>query len=206
MKKESRLIQWTYITGLWSLQHRDRLHHWVTMQSSATSVALCLLAGTVAALQSSQTGESAGHVVWWHYTELCKSERGSRRMNRRSRCQQDLPKKRKDAMKPISEYVCLNNCTVPSVFLDKQQASTLISRQKRNAGSSTLEQACMEKVCTYEEARKFFQDSYRTVSTLFSPSSRLSFFKTWPLIMRNFFSRICFGQSTSVSAALKTAS
>ncbi|XP_028267734.1 protein Z, vitamin K-dependent plasma glycoprotein a [Parambassis ranga] len=73
------------------------------MHSSATSVALCLLAGTVAALQSSQT-----------------------------------------------------------VFLDKQQASTLISRQKRSAGGSTLEQACMEKVCTYEEARKFFQDSYRT--------------------------------------------
>ncbi|XP_041826137.1 protein Z, vitamin K-dependent plasma glycoprotein a isoform X2 [Melanotaenia boesemani] len=49
------------------------------------------------------------------------------------------------------------------VFLDKQQASSLISRQKRNSGSSsTLEQACMEKVCTYEEARKFFQDSYRT--------------------------------------------
>ncbi|XP_069558883.1 protein Z, vitamin K-dependent plasma glycoprotein a [Brachyistius frenatus] len=52
-----------------------------------------------------------------------------------------------------------------SVFLDKQQASALISRQKRNVGgnqASTLEQACMEKVCTYEEARRFFQDSYRT--------------------------------------------
>lgn len=52
-----------------------------------------------------------------------------------------------------------------AVFLDKQQASSLMSRQKRNTGSkqaSTLEQACMEKVCTYEEARRFFQDSYRT--------------------------------------------
>ncbi|XP_069005244.1 protein Z, vitamin K-dependent plasma glycoprotein a [Embiotoca jacksoni] len=52
-----------------------------------------------------------------------------------------------------------------SVFLDKQQASALIFRQKRNVGgnqASSLEQACMEKVCTYEEARRFFQDSYRT--------------------------------------------
>ncbi|XP_047428076.1 protein Z, vitamin K-dependent plasma glycoprotein a [Mugil cephalus] len=52
-----------------------------------------------------------------------------------------------------------------SVFLDKQQASTLISRPKRNTDGSTyttLEQACMERVCTYEQARKFFADSYRT--------------------------------------------
>lgn len=46
------------------------------------------------------------------------------------------------------------------VFLEKQQASSVI-RQKRSS-ASTLEQACMEKVCTYEEARRFFQDSYRT--------------------------------------------
>ncbi|XP_062264851.1 protein Z, vitamin K-dependent plasma glycoprotein a [Platichthys flesus] len=58
--------------------------------------------------------------------------------------------------------------TPQTVFLDKQQASTVISRQKRNVDgsnpsrSSSLEQACMEKVCSYEEARKFFQDSYRT--------------------------------------------
>lgn len=52
-----------------------------------------------------------------------------------------------------------------TVFLDKQQASSVITRQTRSvdtAQSSSLEQACMEKVCTYEEARKFFQDSYRT--------------------------------------------
>ncbi|TNM97379.1 hypothetical protein fugu_015535 [Takifugu bimaculatus] len=49
-----------------------------------------------------------------------------------------------------------------SVFLDKQQASSLISRQKRDAAGSTLEKVCMEKVCTYEQARAFFQDSYRT--------------------------------------------
>ncbi|XP_061830196.1 protein Z, vitamin K-dependent plasma glycoprotein a [Nerophis lumbriciformis] len=54
-----------------------------------------------------------------------------------------------------------------TVFLDKQQASSMIYRQKRsvdgtNQQSSTLEQACMERVCTYEEARKHFQDSYRT--------------------------------------------
>lgn len=55
--------------------------------------------------------------------------------------------------------------TPQSVFLDKQQASLVISRQKRNVGGSnpsSLEQVCMEKVCTYEEARKIFQDSYRT--------------------------------------------
>ncbi|XP_051905494.1 protein Z, vitamin K-dependent plasma glycoprotein a isoform X1 [Hippocampus zosterae] len=54
-----------------------------------------------------------------------------------------------------------------TVFLDKQEASSMISRQKRSVDGtvqqpSTLEQACMERVCTYEEARKHFQDSYRT--------------------------------------------
>lgn len=55
-----------------------------------------------------------------------------------------------------------------TVFLDRQQASSMISRQKRNvdgskpAPGSSLEQICMEKVCTYEQARGFFQDSYRT--------------------------------------------
>ncbi|XP_068575060.1 protein Z, vitamin K-dependent plasma glycoprotein a [Cebidichthys violaceus] len=58
--------------------------------------------------------------------------------------------------------------TPQTVFLDKQQASLVISRQKRNidgsnpAPTSSLEQVCMEKVCSYEEARKVFQDSYRT--------------------------------------------
>lgn len=56
--------------------------------------------------------------------------------------------------------------TPHSVFLDKQQASSLISRQKRNVDGSnppsSVEQVCMEKLCTYEEARKLFQDSYRT--------------------------------------------
>ncbi|KAF6732481.1 Venom prothrombin activator vestarin-D1 [Oryzias melastigma] len=49
-----------------------------------------------------------------------------------------------------------------TVFLDKQQATSLISRQKRGTEASTLEQACMERVCTYDEARRFFQDTYRT--------------------------------------------
>ncbi|KAM8824491.1 protein Z, vitamin K-dependent plasma glycoprotein a [Synchiropus picturatus] len=48
-----------------------------------------------------------------------------------------------------------------TVFLDKQQASAVISRHKRS-DSSILEKVCMEKICTYEEARKVFQDSYRT--------------------------------------------
>ncbi|XP_073350420.1 protein Z, vitamin K-dependent plasma glycoprotein a [Pagrus major] len=55
--------------------------------------------------------------------------------------------------------------TPQTVFLDKQQASSVISRQKRNVDGSnppTLEQVCMEKVCTYEQARSVFQDSYRT--------------------------------------------
>lgn len=64
----------------------------------------------------------------------------------------------------------MNQLTVLSVFLDKQRANSLITRQRRNvdgsspASASSLEQACMERVCTYDEARKFFQDSYRTVS------------------------------------------
>lgn len=55
-----------------------------------------------------------------------------------------------------------------TVFLDRQQASSVISRQKRNVDGSkvasppSLEQVCMEKVCTYEQARSVFQDSYRT--------------------------------------------
>ncbi|XP_061702898.1 protein Z, vitamin K-dependent plasma glycoprotein a [Syngnathoides biaculeatus] len=51
-----------------------------------------------------------------------------------------------------------------TVFLDKRRASSLMSRPKRSADGarSTLEQACMERVCTYEEARKHFRDSYRT--------------------------------------------
>ncbi|XP_075999354.1 protein Z, vitamin K-dependent plasma glycoprotein a [Genypterus blacodes] len=52
--------------------------------------------------------------------------------------------------------------TPSTVFLDKQHASSLISRQKRDAQPSNLERECMEKVCTYEEARRYFQDSYRT--------------------------------------------
>ncbi|XP_042360995.1 protein Z, vitamin K-dependent plasma glycoprotein a [Plectropomus leopardus] len=58
--------------------------------------------------------------------------------------------------------------TPQTVFLDKQQASLVISRQKRNVGGSnpaqpsSLEQVCMEKVCNYEQAREVFQDSYRT--------------------------------------------
>lgn len=56
--------------------------------------------------------------------------------------------------------------TPQTVFLDKQQASAVISRQKRNVDGSnppsSLEQICMEKVCTYEQARSVFQDTYRT--------------------------------------------
>lgn len=59
----------------------------------------------------------------------------------------------------------------PPVFLDKQHASSVISRQKRaNAGDeeklmpANLERECLEEVCSYEEAREIFQDSYRTVS------------------------------------------
>ncbi|MEQ2158393.1 hypothetical protein GOODEAATRI_011878, partial [Goodea atripinnis] len=76
------------------------------------------------------------------------------------------------AVKKIKQYL----------FLEKQQATSLISRQKRNAGPSTLEQACMEKVCTYEEARKYFQDSYRTncLSLLVrNPCGRLNNLSQW---------------------------
>ncbi|KAM8724669.1 protein Z, vitamin K-dependent plasma glycoprotein a [Acanthopagrus schlegelii] len=55
--------------------------------------------------------------------------------------------------------------TPQSVFLDKQKASSVISRPKRNLDGGnppTLEQVCMEKVCTYEQARSIFKDSYRT--------------------------------------------
>ncbi|XP_018598469.2 protein Z, vitamin K-dependent plasma glycoprotein a [Scleropages formosus] len=55
------------------------------------------------------------------------------------------------------------------VFLEKQDALTLMSRHKRaNAGSEedqlppNLERECVEEVCHYEEAREIFQDTYRT--------------------------------------------
>ncbi|KAK0146869.1 Coagulation factor IX [Merluccius polli] len=62
-----------------------------------------------------------------------------------------------------------------TVFLDKQQASTVMSRHKRaNADgeeqtqAANLERECLEEVCAYEEAREVFQDSYRTVSVAIS--------------------------------------
>ncbi|KAJ0001399.1 hypothetical protein NQD34_006419 [Periophthalmus magnuspinnatus] len=51
--------------------------------------------------------------------------------------------------------------TPQKVFLDKEEASAVISRQKRNQPSN-LEKECMEKLCTYDEAYRFFQDTYRT--------------------------------------------
>ncbi|GAA6093267.1 protein Z, vitamin K-dependent plasma glycoprotein a [Tachysurus ichikawai] len=55
------------------------------------------------------------------------------------------------------------------VFLDRKEASEVISRQKRgNTGDeestlpSNLERECLEEVCSYEEAREVFQDTYRT--------------------------------------------
>ncbi|KAF6718550.1 Vitamin K-dependent protein Z, partial [Oryzias melastigma] len=57
---------------------------------------------------------------------------------------------------------CISHPEPPDSVLDKQQATSLISRQKRGTEASTLEQACMERVCTYDEARRFFQDTYRT--------------------------------------------
>ncbi|XP_028842602.1 protein Z, vitamin K-dependent plasma glycoprotein a [Denticeps clupeoides] len=52
------------------------------------------------------------------------------------------------------------------VFLNKEDASQVIYRQKR-AGEgdqqpSNLERECLEKVCNYDEALRFFQDPYRT--------------------------------------------
>ncbi|XP_056310404.1 protein Z, vitamin K-dependent plasma glycoprotein a [Danio aesculapii] len=55
------------------------------------------------------------------------------------------------------------------VFLEKWDASNVISRQKRsNTGDeetklpANLERECLEEVCDYEEAREVFQDNYRT--------------------------------------------
>ncbi|XP_010872286.1 protein Z, vitamin K-dependent plasma glycoprotein a [Esox lucius] len=64
----------------------------------------------------------------------------------------------------------LNTKNTNTVFLDKQEASKVItlSRQKRaNMGNeeslpANLERECLEEVCTYEEAKEIFTDSYRT--------------------------------------------
>ena len=63
-----------------------------------------------------------------------------------------------------------------AVFLDRQQASSVISRHKRdNQGDEEkqmtpdLERECLEEVCQYEEAREVFKDSYRTVSRVLDP-------------------------------------
>lgn len=62
----------------------------------------------------------------------------------------------------------LHKRTAP-VFLEKWDALSLISRQKRaNTGDeetklpASLERECLEEVCDYEEAREVFQDNYRT--------------------------------------------
>lgn len=119
--------------------------------------------------------------------------------------------------------------TAPPVFLDKKQASELISRQKRNvdgsnpASPASLEQVCMEKVCTYEQARSVFQDSYRTVSSRVSLFLCFVYFSRYfmnamhcvndrekamcssncALIIHIFSCRISSGLSTLVSAVLK---
>uniref|UniRef100_A0A8C2DMB0 Gla domain-containing protein n=1 Tax=Cyprinus carpio TaxID=7962 RepID=A0A8C2DMB0_CYPCA len=64
----------------------------------------------------------------------------------------------------------LSLITTPA-FLEKWDALSLISRQKRsNAGDeetelpANLERECLEEVCDYEEARQVLQDNYRTVN------------------------------------------
>ncbi|CAL1588344.1 unnamed protein product [Knipowitschia caucasica] len=56
---------------------------------------------------------------------------------------------------------CTADQTPHRVFLEREEASAVISRQKRNQPSN-LEKECMEKICTYDEAHRFFQDTYRT--------------------------------------------
>lgn len=61
-----------------------------------------------------------------------------------------------------------------SVFLEKRDASSVISQRHRRANTgneestlpANLERECLEEVCDYEEAREVFQDNYRTVSHL----------------------------------------
>ncbi|XP_066545759.1 protein Z, vitamin K-dependent plasma glycoprotein a [Amia ocellicauda] len=55
------------------------------------------------------------------------------------------------------------------VFLDKHDASEVIARHRRaNEGNEeknlppNLERECVQEVCSYEEAREIFQDTYRT--------------------------------------------
>ncbi|XP_056143851.1 protein Z, vitamin K-dependent plasma glycoprotein a [Lampris incognitus] len=79
-----------------------------------------------------------------------------------------------DCLATAATLLCLLGAWAASqppktVFLDKQHASAVISRQKRaNAGNeenlmpADLQRECQDEVCSYEEAREFFQDSYRT--------------------------------------------
>lgn len=62
----------------------------------------------------------------------------------------------------------LHKRTAP-VFLEKWDALSLISRQKRSNADdeetklpANLERECLEEICNYEEAREVFQDNYRT--------------------------------------------
>ncbi|XP_072548989.1 protein Z, vitamin K-dependent plasma glycoprotein a [Salminus brasiliensis] len=62
----------------------------------------------------------------------------------------------------------LGNSRVP-VFLNQNEASEVLYRPKRaNAAKeetrlpASLERECLEKVCSYEEAREVFHDTYRT--------------------------------------------
>ncbi|KAI7790245.1 protein Z, vitamin K-dependent plasma glycoprotein a isoform X1 [Triplophysa rosa] len=59
---------------------------------------------------------------------------------------------------------------IRTVFLEKRDASSVISQRHRRANTgdeetvlpANLERECLEEVCDYEEAREVFQDNYRT--------------------------------------------
>lgn len=73
------------------------------------------------------------------------------------------------------------------VFIDNQQASSVLPRQKRfnskrleEVVSGNLERECIEEKCSYEEAREVFENEEKTVSIVtaeqqkhhFCPASR----------------------------------
>uniref|UniRef100_A0A665TXS7 Coagulation factor VII-like n=1 Tax=Echeneis naucrates TaxID=173247 RepID=A0A665TXS7_ECHNA len=65
-------------------------------------------------------------------------------------------------------WVLLLGPTAAAVFMEKNQANTLLRRRRANSGfleelkQGNLERECVEEICDYEEAREVFEDEGKT--------------------------------------------
>lgn len=73
----------------------------------------------------------------------------------------------------------MSHAPPPAVFLDPQQALSLLQRVRRANGvfveelrKGNLERECVEEQCSYEEAREALESSSATVREGWGPSER----------------------------------